>query len=143
MPYHYLEDVAPDDVAFKAQGKTLNEMFVSAAEATMNVMVEDLSSIAKKEKKTISLEVDNLDLLLIQFLQELIYYKDAERLLLRIFKIDVSNEEDFCRLSAQAYGEPIDSTKHKLNTDVKAVTFHQFKIVQNKGAWEATVILDL
>ncbi|NTU48413.1 MAG: archease, partial [Syntrophobacteraceae bacterium] len=45
MPYEFLDDIATADVAFQAWGKTLEEMFVSACEATINVMVSDLASI--------------------------------------------------------------------------------------------------
>ena len=47
MPYRYLEDIATADVAFEARGKDLAELFMAAAEATMNVMVADLDSIGE------------------------------------------------------------------------------------------------
>ena len=43
MPYEYLEDVATADIAFRAWEPTLEGVFVAAADATMNVMVEDLA----------------------------------------------------------------------------------------------------
>ena len=45
MSYEYLEDMATADVAFRASGATLEELFQSAAKATTNVMVENLDSI--------------------------------------------------------------------------------------------------
>ena len=56
MAYQYLDDVATADIAFRASGETLEEIFFSSAEATMNVMVEDLKSISAVERKTIVLE---------------------------------------------------------------------------------------
>ena len=52
MPYSYLEDVATADVAFEASGGTLEAMFAAASDATMNVMVRDLSCIADAERRS-------------------------------------------------------------------------------------------
>ena len=84
MPYEFLEDLATADIAFQAWGTDLEETFISAADATMNVMVEELNAIEPRERRELRLENDELDLLLFNFLQELIYYKDAEKLMLRV-----------------------------------------------------------
>ncbi len=57
MPYRYLEDIAKGDVAFEAEGRTVEEVFIASADATMAVMVEDLSTINKVE--VMRLEVTN------------------------------------------------------------------------------------
>ena len=92
MPYEFLEDVATADIAFSAWGKTLEETFRAAADATMNVMVEELDAIQPKEKRELRLENDQLDMLLFDFLQELIYYKDSEKLMLRIPQVRVQEK---------------------------------------------------
>jgi len=143
MPYRYLQDVATADVAFMATGKSLHELFIAAAEATMNVMVEELDSIASVLNKTISLQEDSLDMLMFKFLQEFIFLKDAEELLLRTKDIEIKKQNQKFILKAEAYGEIINTQKHELNVDVKAVTFHRFKISENKDGWEATVVLDI
>ena len=73
MPYQYLEDIATSDAAFEAWGDTLEDMFLAAADATMNVMVENLDGIADKERRMIRVEAEAIDLLLFQLLQELIF----------------------------------------------------------------------
>jgi SHS2 domain-containing protein len=82
-PYRYLEEIATADVAFEARGATLEEMFLAAADATLNTMVEEIGTVAPRERRAFSLAADALDLLLFELLQELVYLKDAERLLLR------------------------------------------------------------
>ncbi len=84
MPYRYREDIATADIAFEAWGKTLEEMFIAAADATMNVMVGDLDSIADRERRMIEVRSDEIDMLLFELLQELIFFKDADMLLLRM-----------------------------------------------------------
>jgi SHS2 domain-containing protein len=143
MSYRYLPDIATADVAFHAEGKTLEELFVAAADATTNVMVEDLATIEPKEELHIDLSNDDIDLLLFDFLNELIYLKDARLLLLRPRRVRVSRSSTHLDLQASLYGEAIDREKHSLGRDVKAVTLHRFQIIEHPHGWEATVILDI
>ncbi len=143
QPYRYLENIAIADVAFEAWGTTMEEMFVAAADATMNVMVEDLNTIADQERRLIRVEADAVDMLLFQLLQELIYYKDAEQLLLRVPKVNIQRQKDDLTLNAEAHGEKLNPDKHELIVDVKAVTLHRFQVKQTSRGWEATVILDI
>ena len=77
MPYEYLEDVATANIAFRAWAPTLEGVFVAAADATMNVMVEELASIQPVVDRLITLENTSLEMLLFDFLQELIYQKSG------------------------------------------------------------------
>lgn len=143
MPYQFLEDVAIADIAFSATGATLEELFSSAADATMNAMVDDLSTIQRTTQKAIALEAEAADLLLVNFLQEVIYYKDAQRLLLRPEQLHIEQRDRHLTLQASLSGEPINPEKHELRVDVKAVTFHRLKVTQTAQGWEAMVVLDI
>ena len=143
MPYEFLEDVATADIAFSAWGKTLEETFRSAADATMNVMVEELGAIQPKEKRELRLENDQLDMLLFDLLQELIYYKDSEKLMLRTPHIRIQEKSKPYILEATALGEKLDPDRHHPRVDVKAVTLHRFRLDQTDRGWEAFVILDI
>jgi len=143
MPYRYLDDIATADAAFEAWGTSPEELFISSADAVLNVMVENLDSIIDKERRTIRCETDSLDMLLISLLEELVYYKDAERLFLRIEHVDIRNDGTRWSLNARAYGEEINPEKHELVVDVKAVTFYRFRLEQSGGKWKATVVLDI
>jgi SHS2 domain-containing protein len=143
MPYQYLSDIAIADVAFRAWGNTLEKMFVSAADASMNVMVEDLAGIMKREHRDFSLKAESIEMLLFELLQELIFFKDAEQLLLRVPQVFIQQKSTHYTLKAEAYGEMLDPKKHELNADVKAVTLHHFQVVKTGHGWEATVILDI
>ncbi len=143
MPYRYREDIATADIAFEAWGKTLEEMFVAAADATMNVMVGDLDSIADRERRMIEVRSDEIDMLLFELLQELIFFKDADMLLLRIPAVTIEKERDHLVLTGEAYGEKIDPSKHELIVDVKAVTLHRFEAKKIEKRWQATVVLDI
>jgi SHS2 domain-containing protein len=143
MPYEFVDELTLADIAFRAWGHDLRETFVAAADAVMNTMVEDLGAIQPRETRTLGLEHEALDMLLFNFLQELIYYKDAEQLLLRIERLDLTDDQQPYSLQAIAVGEPIDLQRHRLRVDVKAVTLHHFAIEKTAQGWEATVILDI
>ncbi len=143
MPYRYLPDIAIADIAFEAWADTSEGLFVAAADATMNVMVGDLSSIRECEERALRAEEAELDMLLFQLLQELIFFKDAEKLLLRIKEIKIRRLEDRFALEAKACGEELDPSRHDLVVDVKAVTLHRFCVENTAQGWKATVILDI
>jgi SHS2 domain-containing protein len=143
MPYEFLEDVAVADIAFKAWGEDLQETFISAADAVMGAMVEDPHTIQPHEQRSIQLTNDALDMLLFDFLQELVYYKDAEQLLLRVQELQVTQGPEQSALRATAAGEKLDPARHQQRADVKAVTLHRFSLQQTDRGWEAMVILDI
>jgi len=142
MPYKYLEETVVADVAFKVWGKNLEDIFTAAAEATLNVMVSDLDEIAPRQKVEVSLKNSQLDRLLINWLQEIIYYKDAQGWLLRPGKLVIQHNAEYT-LEAQLQGEKLDPQKHDLLADVKGVTLHRFKLEQEQGMWQAQLVLDV
>lgn len=143
MRYRFLEDVAIADVAFEAEGGTLAELFSNSAEALTNSMIVDVKSIEQKTLRNIVLEADDPEMLLYRFLQELVFYKDAEILLFSRYDPDITEEEEKWRLKADVYGEEMDQKKHQLAADVKAVSLHNFKVQKMPEGWRAEVILDV
>jgi SHS2 domain-containing protein len=143
MGYKFLEDVALADVAFEAEGKTLKELFNYSGLAITNTMVKNIESIEHKVKKEISVSSDDIEMLLFNFLQEIIFYKDAEQLIFSKFELDIFPEGKKWKLNCNAYGEKIDTSKHEMLVDVKAVSLHQFKVEETEDGWRATVILDV
>jgi SHS2 domain-containing protein len=143
MPYEFVDELTVADIAFRAWGQDLTETFVSAADAVMNAMVEDLGAIQPHDTRQLSIEHDALDMLLFNFLQELVYYKDAEQLLLRVQQLRVVEDVQPYTVQATLVGEPIAPERHHMRVDVKAVTLHRFSLTQTQHGWEATVILDI
>jgi SHS2 domain-containing protein len=143
MPYHYLEDIGTADIAFEATGRDLPELFIAAADATMNVMIDNLDAIESRETRQIELSSDKIDMLLFDFLQELIYFKDARRLLLRTRETQIDHKNEEYLLKAKVAGEQLDDTRHQQRADVKAVTLHGFSVQKHDSGWRARVLLDI
>ncbi len=141
MSYRFLEDIATADAAFEADGKTPEELFRDAATATFEVMA-DTGSVNPVMTWSIELNNETIDGLLFDWLSELVYLKDAEGVL--FCKFDVSIEKNGAyELKARVAGETIDRGKHILRSDVKAVTYHLFKVEKSGDKWRARVVLDI
>ncbi len=143
MGYKFFDDVSIADVEFEATGKTIAELFESAAHALTSVQLKDSRKMNFKEKVLIEKEADNIEMLLFNFLSELVLIKDSDRILFGKFVIDIYFKDEKWKLRCIAYGEKIDVSKHELLVDVKAVTMHKFKIEETKNGWKARVVLDI
>ena len=143
MAYRFLDDAPTADVGFVAAGATLDECFRAAADATLEVMLANPAVLQLRERRSVHVENDVLDMALLNFLEELIYYKDADGLFLRATSVQVVQRDGRWIVDGTVEGEAIDPSRHRLAADVKAVTLHRLKVQRVNGGWEATVVLDL
>ena len=143
MPYEYRGDIAHADIAFDAWAQTLDELFMEAARATMQVMVEDLTAVRAMVTVELKLDQNDEEMLLFDFLNELIFFKDARRLILLPARLTIDEAGGGSILQATLQGEEIDVSRHRLNTDVKAVTMLRFSLSRVPAGWRATVVLDV
>jgi SHS2 domain-containing protein len=143
MSFVYRDDIATADSAFQAYGRTVEELFSSAWQALLEVMIQNSGKIKKRMMRNISLKQTSLPMLLLVFLQESLFYKDAEQLFLIVDSITISRIERFYCLKATLSGEHISKHKNRLGIDVKAITLHKFNLEKTDKGWEATVVLDI
>ena len=102
-----------------------------------NLMV-DPAAVRIRETRTIAVAADDLEGLLFEWLNTLLYYLDAEKLLFSRFRITGFSKT---KLTAQCCGEPYDAGRHRIKTVVKSATFHDMKIDAVKNC--VHIILDL
>ncbi|HON77296.1 MAG TPA: archease [Spirochaetota bacterium] len=143
MGFRILDDITCADTAIELDGGDLSELFTAGAGALLAVIVENPGAVVKHIARSFSLENKEIDLLLYEFLEELIYYKDAESLLLIPEKISIEHVDNVYRLHCSAAGDMADRKKYSFNVDVKAVTFHKFNVKYENNVWYATVVLDV
>lgn len=141
MTYKYLENIATADAAFEVEAPDLNSLFSESAQAMFGIMT-DLSVIQPKSQKVIKLSADSSDRLLFDWLSELIYLKDKDKFLFSRFVVEIKKSKEY-ELNAEVYGEPIDLEKHQPRADVKAITYHMFKVEQRGEGWYARVVVDI
>jgi len=135
-PFEIVDHTA--DIGIKAYGKTPQEVFENAALGMFSLMV-DLSTVQEKEVLDIAIEGEDRENLLVEWLNELIYFFETENILLKRFEI---TEWSDYHLIARAYGEKIDLKKHSLEAQIKAATYHMLKVSHN-DIWQAQVIFDV
>lgn len=134
--FELLEHTA--DIGLVAYGADLREAFAAAAEGLFSVMA-DLSTVHPVQCYEIRVEADDLESLLVAWLNELLYLFDTENVLLRAFSLHKISPN---HLLAEACGERYDPARHRLNLGVKAATYHSVSVNRNDEV-TVRVILDV
>lgn len=140
--FEFLEDVT-SDLCFVARGASLAEVFAASADALLAASVDDPSSVGAVERQPVALAEPDRELLLLRFLNELVYLRDARKLLLRAEALEVEETPAGARLRGTLVGERIDPSRHPLAVDVKAATAHALAVAAEGGGFRATVTLDV
>ena len=135
--YELIEHTA--DVGIKVKGNDLKELFRNAAAAMFDIIAEKKEPEIKKQAEIkIEQKADDLEELFVNWLNELLSLSATKELIFSGFQI---NKVDKNTLQAVAMGEDIKN--YKVNTEIKAATYHQLKLEQTKTGWQAEVIFDV
>ena len=137
MTFEYLDH--PADIGFRAWGGTLEELFANCAHALVNLIL-DPSGIRPEVEHSFSAGAGDVESLLVNFLNEVLYLVDGRRLALAAFEIAVLTDT---RVECVARGEPRDPVRHRAKLVVKAVTYHQLKVARATEGWVAEVYVDI
>ena len=139
--YKFLDHTA--DVLFQAEAKTLPELFEQCALALQETQV-DISTVKPRQAVEITGENKNLDYLLFDFLDNLLFQKDSAQLVFSKFEAHIEQHPDgVYALRCTAQGEKLNVKKHNPKVDVKAITMHMFEIKKTKQGWKAQVLVDI
>lgn len=135
--YELIEHTA--DICVRVKGKDLRDLFKNAGLALFQISTEKISARYRKQYKlSIASRADNLDELFINWLNELLSLSSAKGLIFDDFKIDKISRND---IKAVALGGDI--RNYKVNTEVKAATYHDLRIEESRDGWQAEVIFDV
>jgi SHS2 domain-containing protein len=127
------------DVGLRIEAADLNTLFAEAGRGFFSLIVVELESVECRIEQRLEIEGSDLEFLLVDWLNELLFLYESQRLLLRRFEVAVGPEG----LRATVSGEPFDESRHQLDHEVKAVTYHGLKVQQAGEGWNAEVILDI
>jgi SHS2 domain-containing protein len=139
--YRFLDAVALADCALEVEGADIDDLFATAAQALAEVMV-DPATVTAGAERTVTLTAPSLDLLLYDWLAELILLKDQDEMIFPRARVRVTANSG-CRLEATLLGGTIDRERTALRADAKAVTFHQFALERRDQGWWARVVIDI
>jgi len=135
MKYKFLEHTA--DIKFQAFGKTLGEAFENSARAMFNAMYK--GKVKGGVKKKINVKGKDIQELLYNFLEELLFLLDSDGLFLS--DVMVVLDEKNKKLSAEVVGD--DSDNYEIGLDVKAITYNDMFVKKIKGVWVCQVVVDV
>jgi SHS2 domain-containing protein len=127
------------DLGLRVRADNLDDLFAEAAEGLFSIIVEDRGAISPTRELTIDVEGDDVEFLLFDWLRRLLYYFDAEHLLLSDFVVRVRPDG----LHAVAQGEALDRDRHELGHEVKAITAHGLRVEKIGDDWLAELIVDI
>lgn len=127
------------DAGIIVYGEDLPALFTHAAWALFDV-ISDATTIQPLHSMTVRLEALDREDLLVQWLSELLYLYDTQRFLCCDATFTVLEPT---RLEATIRGEPLDPARHPIDTEIKAVTYHQIAVEQVGARWQARVIFDV
>ena len=126
------------DAGIRVDAPTLEDLFETAGLA-FSELVTSVDSVDCKVERTFKLQEDDIETLLVSWLQELLYLLDTEDLVFSRFQVRL---QDFS-LEAAAWGEVFDPKIHTIKTEIKAVTYHQLEVAKSDQGWRAQVIFDI
>ncbi len=140
LKFKFLEHTA--DIMFEAYGKSLDELFENAAMAVSESMIKT-KDVKPKTVRIVKLQNVKVEMLLFDFLSELLYLKDAEQLVFSEFKVNVYEAKGNFSLQAELKGDKLNMKTQEFRSDVKAITLHLFEVKKEKAGWTARVIVDI
>ena len=140
MPAKYWEHYPHDaDMGIRGIGATKEEAFEQAATA-LTAVVTDPRGVASLEEVCVECEAPDVELLLAEWLNALIYQMATRRMLFARFKVRI----DDSRLSGKAWGEMVDVIKHSPAVEVKGATYTELKVARDEtGRWLAQCVVDV
>ena len=121
-PYRWIDHTA--DIGIEVFGAQLADVFVHSAQGMMAIITES-SDILPKERREISLQAINLEELIVAWLRELHFIYEIDNILFCRYTIQSVNET---QIEAVAWGEPVDLDRHRILTEIKAVTYHELSV---------------
>lgn len=141
MSYQFLEHES--DIGVRGIGSSIIEAFQETAKAMFDVMVE-VKKIKPQKQVKIEATASDIEGLLVEWLNELIFQKDITGLYFSKFEIlDFKKTNSKYHLNAKVWGSKIDPNKHPVKTEVKAATYSALKCGKEKGEFFCQCILDV
>ena len=140
MPYQFFDHTG--DIGVALTGRTVDELFASAAAAFTDTLTP-LGDVEPRRPEELEVAAPELDLLLVDFLSELLYRFDTRGWLTREAQVEVRPIDDGWELQGTLLGEKHDPSRHPTRVLIKAVTYHQLHVVEQDGTWMAKIVFDI
>lgn len=126
------------DMGIRGIGNTRAEAFVQAALA-LTAVITDPATVHPHEPVTIDCSAPDDEMLLVDWLNALIYEMATRKLLFSRFELALEDH----RLKARAWGEPVVGARHQPAVEVKGATYTALRVAHQEGIWTAQCVVDV
>jgi SHS2 domain-containing protein len=127
------------DWGIRAWGRDPAEVFIQAARALWTFLVVP-GSVRCEQMFPVQVEADDLETLLVAWLNEMLYLHEVQKFVAADFAIQGLTDT---LVHGEVWGERLDPSRHVPAGHVKAVTYHQLQVVQTPRGWESRVVVDV
>lgn len=127
------------DIGVRGIGSAPAEAFEQAALA-LTAVICDPALVQAKESIVFTCEAPDLEYLLADWLNRLVFEMATRHLLFSRFQVQI----DGGQLTAIVWGEPVDVARHQPTVEVKGATYTELKVAQDElGRWVAQCVVDV
>lgn len=140
--FRFLDDVALADMAFDAEGDSVEALFAGATQALLTTLA-DPATVGSSWERAIERRDADLSQLLFDWLSDIVYWKDAAGVVFHDAPLAATREGEQWVLKARLIGAPVNRETQELRNDVKGVTKHLYEVHQVNGRWTVRVVLDV
>ena len=127
------------DIGVRGFGNTVEEAFEEAALA-LTAIVADVSRVGQGETVEVHCDAPDLELLLVSWLNAIIYEMAVRTMLFSKFRVVISG----CSLTGTLLGEEVDPERHRVAVEAKGATVTALRVVHNHdGQWVAECVVDV
>jgi SHS2 domain-containing protein len=135
--YEIFEHTA--DAGLRVRAATREQLFVEAARGLLSIVIANPQQIRPLSTRTMRVDGQELDYLMFDWLNEVLYTLDAEKFLVADCQVRLDEQG----LSATCRGEQLDPERHESDHEIKAITYHGLRVEETPDGWLAEVIVDI
>jgi SHS2 domain-containing protein len=137
VPYEFSDHAG--NIGVRLQSATLHGLFADASSAFTD-SITTLRGIEPKRPEELDVDAPELDLLLVDFLSELLYRFDTRRWLTRDAELELHEKDGGWSLQGTLRGERLNPARHAVKASIRAVTYKGLHVRQTDGVWTAQVV---
>ncbi|GMR21527.1 MAG: archease [Gammaproteobacteria bacterium] len=126
------------DIGVRGCGPTVETAFEQAALA-LTAVITDLENVADTHTISIQCQAPDIELLLVDWLNAIIYEMATRKWLFARFQVDIKDR----RLQATAWGEAVDIARHAPAVEPKGATYTMLKVTQQHDEYCAQCVVDV
>jgi len=134
------------DIGIKVWGKTLQALFIETARDMVSLVV-NREKVINTKQEYIYVEAESYEELIFLWLKEILFIMNHKRMVFKHFQIEMDH---FSESNVNIYfikgllgGEPIDTKRHEICREIKAITRHDFYLKKKGPWWETNILFDV